>query len=145
MNKNYVVEMMTKRDFVNYMSGGYAYTIEKVEIVADTVENAIAIAEKTYVDMVVNKNYIKTVEEIAKAEEERVARVKAEEEKKANAKAKREQTEMNKAKALGLTVEEYRKEIAKERKIRTMEKQIAEMEKNLERMKKNLENIKNRG
>lgn len=145
MNKTYVVEMMTKRDFMNYMGGGYAYTVEKVEIVADTVENAIAIAEQTFTDVVINKNYVKTVDELTKEEEERVARVKAEEEKKATAKAKREQTELNKATALGLTVEEYRKEIAKERKIRTMEKKIAEMENELARMKKNLENIKNRG
>lgn len=132
----YRVERMTNTDYNIYMGGGYNYEVEKLFIEAETVEEAIQKATKP--GMVVNKGYIKTLEEI---EAEKEAKAKAEAERKAKAeraKAKRKETELRKATEMGLTVEEYRKAKAHKATIAKVTREIEELEKALEQKKRYL-------
>lgn len=83
----YRVERMTATNFRRMMRGEYNYTVEKIDIVAENKAEAIAKAEKD--GYVVNENYVKTVEEIEKAERENAEYLKAKEEKAEKAKQKR--------------------------------------------------------
>lgn len=139
----YRIEMMTKNDFNVFMAGGYFYQIREVDIEADTAEEAIAIAENNYFDMVINKGAVKTVEELLAMEAERQAFLKAEEERKARNKANREAREKAKAEALGLTVKEYRAKVRHDRKVRELEEKIAYLTKELEEAKGKLNKLVN--
>lgn len=83
----YRVERMTTENFGRMMKGEYNYTVEKIDIVAENKADAIAKAEK--VGYIVNKDYVKTVEEIEKAEKAKAEYLKAEKEKAEKAKQKR--------------------------------------------------------
>ena len=132
----YRLERMTTTDYNIYMGGGYNYEVEKLLIEAETVEEAIQKAEKP--GMIVNKGYVKTLEEI-EAEKEAQAKAEAEREAKAKrAKAKRKETELRKATEMGLTVEEYRKAKARKATIAKVTKEIEELEKALEQKRKYL-------
>lgn len=132
----YRVERMTNTDYNIYMSGGYNYEVEKLLIVAETAEDAIQAAQKP--GMVVNKGYVKTLEEI-KAEEEAKAKAEADRKAKAErAKAKRKETELRKATEMGLTVEEYRKAKARKATIAKVTREIEELERALEQKRKYL-------
>lgn len=139
----YRVERMTNADYVNYMEGGYNYEVEKIVVEADSVEEAIKKVEKAGYE--VNKNYVKTLDEL---EAERKAReaMWAEEEAKAEAaKAKRKATEARKAAEAGLTVEEYRKEKARKAHISRLEREIENLEKELKAKKAYLKKLEKRG
>ena len=132
----YRVERMTYADYDIYMSGGYHYEVESLFIKAETAEEAIQKAEKP--GMVVNKGYVKTLEEI-KAEKE--AKAKAEAERKAKeekAKAKRKETELRKATEMGLTVEEYKKVKARKATITKVTREIEELERAIEQKRRYL-------
>lgn len=132
----YRVERMTCTDYNIYMSGGYNYEVEKLLIEAETAEEAIQKATK--LGMVVNKEYVKTLEEI-KAEEEAKANAEAERKVKAErTKAKRKETELRKATEMGLTVEEYRKVKAHKATVAKVTREIEELEKVLEQKRKYL-------
>ena len=133
MIKIYQVQRMAFADYCNYMEGGYNYSVEKLNIEAETAEEAIEKA--TLEGYVVNKNYVKTLEELEaerKAEEEFW---KAEEEKTERAKIRRKETEARKAAEAGMTVEEYRKEKNRKANIKRVEKEITALEAEIARKK----------
>ena len=140
MKKTYRVERMTVQDWLNKMQGGYNYKVEHIDIEAENKEEAIEKAEIE--DYIVNKEYVKTVDEINTQIEESkkfFAEQKAKEQK---AKEKRLATEMKKANDKGMTVEEYRQEKAKIARMHRLEKEIAELEKELTRKKNALNKIR---
>lgn len=129
----YKIEMMTKGDWFEYMRGGYNYSVDKTNITAETPEQAIEIAQSQHPDMVINKGYVKSLEEIEaerKAEEE--ARAKREQEE-AERKAKREAAKQRKIErdlAKGITPEmrkamTYSKRYAKQ--IKELEAELTEL------------------
>lgn len=142
----YRIEMMTKDHYNTYMGGGYNYYVEKIDIEAETAMDAVAIAKAAYPNHVINEGYVKTVAEIEMEKAQRLADSeafhKAEEAKRQARKAKREANEKAKADALGLTVEEYKAKVKKERAIKAVEKEIAELEEALAKAKKKLNHLK---
>lgn len=132
----YRVERMTDTDYNAYMGGGYSFVVETILVEAETAEEAIQKAKEP--GMVVNKGYVKTLDEI-KAEKEAQAKAEAEREAKAErAKAKRKETELRKATEMGLTVEEYRKAKARKATIAKVTREIEELERVLEQKRKYL-------
>ena len=145
MKSFYRIEMMTEENYGEMMRGNYGYHVEKIDILAESKEEAIATAKKTFPEMVINEGYVRTLEEIEaekKLAEERWAEEKA---KKEAQKAKRLANEIAKAEAEGLTVEEYRAKKNHERKVKAAEKEVAEAEKALAEAKKRLEELRKRG
>ena len=142
----YRIEMMTRGDFHEYMTGGYNYWIRKVDIEANTAEEAVEIAKNNNPEMVINTDYVRTVAELEEMEAKRLAEReaywKAEEEKKAKAKARKEERERAKAEELGLTVEEYRAKIKHEKKVRLAEAEVERLKAELAKAEKYLENLK---
>ena len=144
----YRIEMMTTNNYNKFMTGSNNYWVDKIDIEANTAEEAVEIAKKNNPEMVINTNYVKTVAELEEMEAERVAkweaRLKAEEEKKAKAKARKLEREKAKAEELGLTIEEYKAKVKHDKKVRDTEKRIAalkvELAKEEEYLKKLLNN-----
>lgn len=110
------------------------YNRKIVEVEADTREEAIAIAKLLNGNLPIVEEAL-TTEEIEarnKARKEAEAeRNREEAERKAKVKASKEAKELEKAEALGLTLEEYREKVKLERKIKRYENEIAELEKEL--------------
>ena len=129
----YKVERMAENDYNNMMTGSLNYRVEKITVKAENKEEAIALAEKA--GYIVNKGYVKTLEELKEIENEKEEARKAREEKEARAKAKKAEREAKKAEEAGLTIEEYRKEQNRKANIRRVEREIAELEKTLEEKK----------
>ena len=89
--KTYRMQMMNEKDFANYMGGGYDYRVVYCFVKAENAEEAVAKTEANFPEMVVNKTYARTIEEIEaeekarnermearrKAEEARIAKMKA--------------------------------------------------------------------
>jgi hypothetical protein len=142
----YRIEMMTRYDYNEYMTGGYNYRVDKVDIEANTAEEAVEIAKNDNPEMVINTGYVRTVAELeameAKRLAEREAYWKAEEEKKARAKARKAEREKAKAEALGLTVEEYKAKVKHDKKVRDTEARIAALKAELAKEEKYLEKLK---
>lgn len=142
----YRIEMMTRSDYHEYMTGGYNYWVRKVDIEANTAEEAVEIAKRNNPNMVIHEDYVRTVAELeameAKRLADREAHRKAEEEKKAKAKARKEEREKAKAEALGLTVEGYRAKVKHDKKVRDTEARIAALKAELAREEKYLEKLK---
>lgn len=134
MKKTYVVNVMTNREYAEYMSGSWVLS-SNLHIEAENAEEAITIAENNGWYVIDEKN-VKTVEELeaerVERENERKERERKEEEKKAKAKAKREANEKAKAEAVGMTVEEYREAKRIERNIKKHEKEIEKLRKEIE-------------
>lgn len=124
----YKIEMMEMGSFHNYMNGDWNYLVEKIDIEAETAKEAIAIAKARYPEMVINEGWVKTLEELATIEAEKMAKAEAEAEKKAAKKARKIEREAAKAAEMGLTAEEYteRKKLAA--KARRYESEAAKME-----------------
>lgn len=124
----YKIEMMDMGSFNNYMSGNWNYHVEKINIEAETAEEAVAIAKAQYPEMVINEGWVKTLEELAAIEAEKAAEAKANAEKEAAKKARKAEREAAKAAEMGLTIEEYaeRKKLAA--KARRYESEAAKME-----------------
>lgn len=142
----YRVEMMTKGDYHEYMTGGYNCWVRKVDIEANTAEEAVEIAKNNSPEMVINTDYVRTVAELEEMEAKRLAEReaywKAEEEKKAKAKARKAEREKAKAEALGLTVEEYKAKVKHDKKVRDTEARIAALKAELAKEEKYLEELK---
>jgi len=86
--KNYKVQMMTNEQYNVYMSGAMFYGFDEEIIPAETAEEAVAIAQAKYPDLIINQ-CPRSLEEIAEREAAYEAKRKAEEEKKAAAKARK--------------------------------------------------------
>ncbi len=135
----YRVERMTDEDYIQMMDGYYNYHVEKLDIEANSKEEASEKARKD--GYVVNEKWIRSLEEI-EAENARIeAYLKKEEEKREKAKARRKANEERKAAEAGLTVEEYRKEKVKQAKIKRLESEIEELKKELENKKAELKRL----
>ena len=145
----YRIEMMSKNDYHDYMAGGYNYSVRKIDIEADTAEEALEIAKKNNPYMVFNESYVRTVAELEELEElkakrnaEYKAQLKAKAEKADKAKARKAEREKAKAEALGLTVEEYKAKVKHDKKVRDAEARIAELKAELAKEEKYLEELK---
>jgi hypothetical protein len=138
----YRVEMMTREDYHEYMMGGSNYWVRKVDIEANTAEEAVEIAQRSNPAMVINDSYVRSVAELEAEAAARIADfqafMEAEAERKANERAKRQAREQAKAEALGMTVEQYKAKKSQEKKAATLRTKIAELEKELARAKKAL-------
>lgn len=135
----YRIERMTDENYCIMMDGSYCYHSETLEIEANSKEEANEKARKN--GYVVMDNWTKSLEEI-EAEDARIeAYLKKEEEKREKAKAKRKATEERKAAEAGMTVEEYRKEKARQKRIERLKNEIEELKKELENKKAELERL----
>lgn len=135
----YRVERMTDEDYCRMMDGYYNYHVEKLEIEANSKEEASEKARKN--GYVVNEKWIRSLEEI-EAENARIeAYLKKEEEKREKAKARKKANEERKASEAGMTVEEYRKEKARQAKIKRLEIEIEELKTKLENKKAELKRL----
>lgn len=145
----YRIEMMSRSDYHNYMTGGYNYSVRKIDIEAGNAEEAIEIAKKNNPYMVINEDYVRTIAELeeleelkAKRQEELRAYWEAQVEKQNKAKARKAEREKAKAEALGLTVEEYKAKVKHDKKVRDAEARIAELKAELAKEEKYLEELK---
>jgi hypothetical protein len=138
MKELYRVEHMTRKSYDEYMSGGYNYTTNKEDVLAENAEEAVKIVKAMFKSHVINDGYVKTVAELEAEEAAREAEWEAARKKEAERKAKKEAFE----KAHPEIVAE-RKRKAKitraKRTIKELETQIAEAEKNLIYWKARLE------
>ena len=75
--KTYRMEMMNDKDYANYMGGGYDYTVIYYLVEAENAEEAIAKTEANFPEMMVNKTYVRTVEELEAEEKARNERIEA--------------------------------------------------------------------
>jgi succinate dehydrogenase/fumarate reductase flavoprotein subunit len=139
MTKTYVVEMMTNANYERYMRDDFSFgNVEKVEIVADTKEEAIAKAEAQYKGYIINKNYVKTVEELAEIKSQQELKVAEAKRKEEEIKLRKANAELEKANEMGLTLEqykEYKKEQANKKRyateIRKAKAEIEELQKRI--------------
>ena len=139
----YRIEMMTRGDYCEYMRGSYWCSIRKVDIEANSAEEALKIVKKNYPDMVINEDYVRTVAELEELEAKEKVRLEAfHKEKKARAKARKTEREKANAEALGLTVEEYKAKVKHDKKVRDTEKRIAALKEELAKEEKYLEKLK---
>ena len=140
MKELYRVEHMTRRSYDEYMCGGYNYTVNKEDVLAENTQEAAKIVKEMYKSHVINKDNIKTVAELEAEKAAREAEWEAARKKEAERKAKKEEFE----KAHPEIVAE-RKRKAKitraKRTIKELEEQIAEAEKNLAYWKVRLEEL----
>ena len=141
----YKIEMMTNKDYFSYMTGGN-YHVKYAIIEAENAKEAISIAHEKFLGMIINEEYVKTVEELAAIEAEDNARIEEALKEKANKEAAKKQKEIEKAAALGMTEEEYKaykKEEAKKRRyareIKEKEEEIAKLKAEIAYRKKYLE------
>ena len=122
MKQIYRVERATENDYHNMMCGSMNYSIEKLDIEAETPEEAAKMAEAE--GYVVNKEYVKTVAELEAKEaafEARMAEERAKAEAKAaRAKARKAEHEAAKAAELGVTVDEYKAMVKREKRIKAL-------------------------
>ena len=139
MKTTYFVQLMTNEDYDAYLRGSYFYCVKEVTIDADNMEDAIAQAKAMYPTMVVN-DHADTLEyrelQKAKAEDKRKKEEAKRERKIANEKAK--------AEAMGMTEEEYKKEVNKKRNLRRAEREVERLEAELLEAKKKLKYLRER-
>lgn len=133
--KNYRIEMMTKEQYHDYMMGALFVGIRERVVTAETKEEAIAVAETNYPNMVINKNYVLTLEEYEaekRAEEaERAERRAKEEERNRKAKETKARNEAKRAEEMGKTLEEYKAYKKAENNMKRYAKEVARLEKEL--------------
>ena len=147
MTNTFRIQMMTADNYNKYMMGDNGYFITAIEVEAESAEQAVATAKAEHPNMVINEKNVQTVEEMKAEIEARKIYwenfYKAEEERKANNRAKRLAKEQEKANALGLTVEEYKAKVKREKAIKEAEKAVAEAEQALARAKATLAKLQN--
>lgn len=133
--KNYRIEMMTNEDYYEYMTGSLFVTVHKRIVPAETKGEAIAVAKTNYPDMVINKEYVLTLEEYEaekKAEEaERAERKAKEDERNRKAKETKARNEAKRAEEMGKTLEEYKAYKKAENNMKRYAKEVARLEKEL--------------
>lgn len=140
MKELYRVEHMTERSYDEYMCGGYNYTVNKEDVLAENAEEAVKIVKAMYKSHVVNNDYVKTVAELEAEEAEWKAKWETEKRKEAERKAKKEKFE----KAHPEIVAERKRKAGitrAKRTIKELEAQMAETEKNLAYWKARLEEL----
>lgn len=145
MKTYYRVQMMTEENYNEMMRGNLWYHVDHIDVLAESTEEAIEMAQKMEPDMRINKHWVKTLaelEEEKKLAEERRETDRAKEEAR---KEKRLANEMAKAEAEGLTLAEYRAKRNHERKIRTAEREVEDLKEKLAEAEKRLEELKKRG
>lgn len=143
--KTFRIEMMSNKNYVEYLGGSNNYVGAEFLIEADNVQDAVNKAKNLHPEMVViNENFIKTIEEINQKEEERINRIKEEEAKRLEAKARKRAREIEQANKEGLTIEEYEAKKKIEKKIRATERKIAELKNELEKEEYYLKRLKER-
>lgn len=136
MKQLYRVERATLEAYHDMMCGSMNYSIEKLDLEAETSEEATKMAEAE--GYVVNKNYVKTVVELEAKAAAWEAHLAAERAKEKAAKARKVAREVEKAEALGLTLDEY-KQYKKDKAIaKKLPAEIAECEAEIERLKKEI-------
>ena len=129
----YRVQRMTRGSYDEYMTGGYNYSVENLDIEANSPEEAIEKAKKE--GYVVN-DYVESYEEIEAKRQARIVEWEAEQLKKQKAEAKRIANEKKRAEEAGLTVEEFRAEKKRIQKVKNVKREI-------ENRKKYIEDLKN--
>lgn len=138
--KKFRVDVMNGNSYSNMMQG-LPYSSKTIIVEAETKEEAIAKAQKLHPCMCINHYTVEGVEEYEAKEKAWRDHLKKVEQAEAEAKARKAQREREKAEAMGLTVEEYKRQKRREAKIRATIRKIAEMEKEVEEMKKYLEKL----
>ena len=141
MKQIYRVERATETSYHNMMCGSMNYSIEKLDIEAETPEEAAKMAEAE--GYVVNKEYVKTVAELEAKEAAWRAHLEAERAKEEAAKARKIAREAEKAEAMGLTVEEYKRYKKDKAIAKKLPAEIAECEAEIERLKKEIARKRN--
>jgi chromosome segregation ATPase len=144
--KNYRIEMMTKEEYDKYMMGALFVNIDERIVTAETKEEAIAVAETNYPNMVINKNYVLTLEEYEaerKAEEtERAERRAEEEERNRKANETKARNEAKRAEEMGKTLEEYKAYKKAESNMKRYAREVERLEKELAYNKAKMEEWK---
>ena len=133
----YRIQMMSRADMDEYLSGGYNYNVIDVYIDAETPQEALAQAQAAYPDMVLNQ-HPKSKEEIEAEEAARAALEEAEREKEAARIARKVAREAAKAAELGLTVSEYAKRKKLEAKARRYMREAEGMQVQIENLQKEI-------
>ena len=141
MKQIYRVERATEANYHSMMSGSMNYSIEKLDIEAETPEEAVRLAQKD--GYVVNKEYVKTLAEIEAEAAKWQAYFEAERAKEEAAKARKVAREAEKAEAMGLTVEEYKRYKKDKAIAKKLPAEIAECEAEIERLKKEIARKRN--
>lgn len=141
MKQIYRVERATEANYHSMMSGSMNYSIEKLNIEAETPEEAVKLAQKD--GYVVNKEYVKTVAELEAEAAKWQAYFEAERAKEEAAKARKIAREAEKAEAMGLTVEEYKRYKKDKAIAKKLPAEIAECEAEIERLKKEIARKRN--
>lgn len=141
MKQIYRVQRMTETSFHNYMGGGYNFSVENLDILAETAEEAIKLAEKE--GYVVNKGYVRTLAEIEAENARRIAEAEAKAAKEKASKERKMAREAEKANALGLTAEEYKRYKKDKAIAKKLPVEIAECEEEMKRLAKEIERKRN--
>lgn len=140
MKQLYRVERATENDYHDMMCGSLNYSIDKVDVEAESPEEAIKLAEKE--GYVVNKSYVKTVAELEAKEAAFWARMDEERAKEEATKARKAAREAEKAEAMGMTVEEYKTYKKKVALLKKLPKEITEVENEIKRLTAEIERKK---
>ena len=140
MKQIYRVERATEANYHSMMSGSMNYSIEKLDIEAETPEEAVKLAQKN--GYVVNKEYVKTLAEIEAEAAKWQAYFEAERAKEEAAKARKAAREAEKAEAMGMTVEEYKTYKKKVALLKKLPKEITEVENEIKRLTADIERKK---
>ena len=139
--KAYRVIFFTEDNYNKYMSGSNNYDSDCMSVNADSKEEAIAKAKAKKPGYVIHEHAVEDFETIQTREENFKAWVENKATKEKQAQAKRKATEQKKAEEAGLTVKEYRAEIARKATITRLTNEIAELEKEIKRKKAALKRI----
>lgn len=134
----YIIEMMTEENYKHYKNGGYA-PVKQIEVNAENknIAKEIVKANEKYNGMIITN--------VTDEKEEMQARAKLQEcfdkirERENNAKQKRLDNEIKKAAELGLTLEEYRKQVAKNTTIKKYKTQIEKAREEIARLQKEID------
>ena len=140
MKQIYRVERATEANYHSMMSGSMNYSIEKLDIEAETPEEAAKMAEAE--GYVVNKKYVRTVAELEAEAAAWKAHLEAERAKEEAAKARKAAREAEKAEAMGMTVEEYKTYKKKVALLKKLPKEITEDENEIKRLTAEIERKK---
>lgn len=132
MKQLYRVERATDTNYSAMMSGSMNYSIEKLDLAAETAEEAAKMAEAE--GYVVNKAYVKTVAELEADDAAWKAHLAAERAKEEAAKARKAAREATNAAALGITIEEYKKYKKDKSILKKLPAEIAECEAEIQRL-----------
>lgn len=139
--KAYRIRFFTEDNYHKYMSGYNNYICDYMTVNANSKEEAVAIAKTKKSGYRIDEFSVQDFETIQAREEKFKAWEEDQVTKRKQAQAKRKATEQRKAKEAGMTVKEYRAEIARKATVTKLTNEIAELEKEIERKKAALKRI----